>query len=114
MFNLERIERLVIIFLVTILLLGTAVFLYKGSHRNVNVTLGHFDTTATADAGKININEAGLNELMKLKGVGSATAQRIIDYRASNGFFLSVDDIKKVKGIGDVLFEKIKDRICVE
>jgi competence protein ComEA len=59
----------------------------------------------------IRINSAGLEELDKLDGVGPAIAQRIIDYRTENGGFKSVEEIKLVPGIGDKMFEKIKDEI---
>ncbi|NLZ53900.1 MAG: competence protein ComEA [Thermoanaerobacteraceae bacterium] len=63
--------------------------------------------------GKININTADETELIKLPGVGPATAQKIIDYRTTNGSFKSIEDIKKVSGIGDKKFEQIKDKIKV-
>jgi len=59
----------------------------------------------------IRINSASLEELDKLDGVGPAIAQRIIDYRTENGGFKSVEEIKLVPGIGDKMFEKIKDEI---
>lgn len=59
----------------------------------------------------IRINSATLEELDKLDGVGPAIAQRIIDYRTENGGFKSVEEIKLVPGIGDKMFEKIKDEI---
>jgi competence protein ComEA len=59
----------------------------------------------------IRINSASLEELDKLDGVGPAIAQRIIDYRMENGGFKSVEEIKLVPGIGDKMFEKIKDEI---
>jgi competence protein ComEA len=48
-----------------------------------------------------------------LSGVGPATAQKIIDYRESNGRFSSVEDIKNVSGIGDKTYEKLKDSITI-
>jgi competence protein ComEA len=62
----------------------------------------------------VNINTAGLEDLMRLKRVGKVLAQRIIDYRSSKGRFRSKEDIKNVKGIGDGLFEEIKKSISVE
>lgn len=61
----------------------------------------------------ININTAGINELTTLSGIGTSIAQRIIDYRNNNGKFKKIEDIKKVSGIGDALFNKIKDKITV-
>jgi competence protein ComEA len=64
--------------------------------------------------GKINLNTATLAELDTLPGIGPAIAQRIIDYRAQNGDFKTIDDLKKVRGIGDALFNQIKDLIAVQ
>ena len=62
---------------------------------------------------KININKASLEELKLLPSIGEAKAQAIIDYRNSVGIFNSIEDIKNVSGIGDNLFDKIKDLITV-
>jgi len=61
----------------------------------------------------ININTAGLSELDKITGIGPVYAQRIIDYRQANGPFQKTEDLKKVKGIGDITFLKMKDEITV-
>jgi competence protein ComEA len=62
---------------------------------------------------KVNINTATAEELDTLPGVGPSIAQRIIDYRTTHGPFRSIEDIKKVKGIGDATFEELKDKITV-
>ena len=61
----------------------------------------------------ININTATAEELDKLPGIGPAIAGRIIDYRNKNGGFMNVAEIKLVSGIGEKLFEKIKDKISL-
>ena len=61
----------------------------------------------------ININTADAKELEKIKGIGPALAERIIDYRTNNGAFKSIDEIKKVRGIGEKTFDKMKDQITV-
>jgi competence protein ComEA len=62
---------------------------------------------------KININTGSVEELDKLPGIGPAIAKAIIDYRTKYGPFKKIEDINAVKGIGDALFEKIKDQITV-
>lgn len=61
---------------------------------------------------KININEAGVEELKTLTGIGESTAKKIIDYRNKNKFE-SIEDIMNVPGIGESKFNNIKDDICV-
>ncbi len=62
---------------------------------------------------KININTASSEDLQKLPRVGPAVAQRILDYRKENGNFKRVEDIMKVRGIGEKIFAQIKDMITV-
>lgn len=61
----------------------------------------------------VNINTATKEELETLNGIGSSMAKRIIDYRESEGYFSSIEDIMNVSGIGEGKFEKIKDNIEV-
>lgn len=65
------------------------------------------------DDGRVNINAADALDLQKLNGIGEARAQAIISHRESIGAFQSVEDIKQVEGIGDGIFDKIKDEISV-
>ena len=61
----------------------------------------------------ININTANKEEFLLLNGIGEGKADAIISYRDENGYFNSIDEIKNVSGIGEALFEKIKDNITV-
>ena len=63
--------------------------------------------------GRININHADSSTLQQISGVGPATAEKIIQYRESNGSFQTIEDLKNVSGIGEKTFEKMKDQICV-
>ena len=63
---------------------------------------------------KININSALPADLALLPGIGEVMAERIIEYRESNGKFKKPEDLMKVKGIGEKKFEKIKDFLVVE
>ncbi len=60
----------------------------------------------------VSINNASLEELDILPGVGPSIAQRIIEYRKEQPF-TSLDDLKNVKGIGDKTFEKMKEQISL-
>ncbi len=62
----------------------------------------------------VNINTASSDDLMKLSGIGTATAEKIIDYRTTNGDFSNIEELMDVKGIGEKTFSKIKNHIYVE
>ena len=59
----------------------------------------------------VDINHADFKTLQTIPGVGPAKAQAIIEYRVDNGDFQSVDDLKHIKGIGDKVFEKLKEHV---
>lgn len=60
---------------------------------------------------RININTASAGELATLTGIGAKSAQAIIDYREMMGRFKTVDDLTKVKGIGEKTLEKNRHRL---
>lgn len=74
--------------------------------------------TTGADGGsegkKVNLNTAGLTELMTLNGIGQAKAESILKYREKVGRFQRIEELKNVSGIGDAMFERIKDDIVTE
>jgi len=61
----------------------------------------------------IDINTATTTELQTVKGIGQSTADAIIKYRKENGLFLSVEDLVKVKGIGDKKLSKLSASLVV-
>ena len=61
--------------------------------------------------GKININTADAGELDKLPGVGPAMAAKIVDWRKTNGPFHDGNDLKKVKGMSETKYQKLKEKI---
>lgn len=61
----------------------------------------------------INLNECTYEDLLEINGLGPSKAEKIIEYRNTNGKFTKIEDIMNVKGIGESLFEKIKDFIKV-
>jgi len=68
---------------------------------------------ANAPEKKININTASVSELQKLPQIGEVVAQRIIDHREKHGKFEKIEEIMKIKGIGEKTFLKLKDLITV-
>lgn len=62
---------------------------------------------------KISLNNASKEELMTLNGIGESKASAIIEYRNNNGLFKQIEDITNVKGIGNSVYEKIKDRLTL-
>lgn len=71
------------------------------------------ESSAPSESEKININTASSEELQKLSGIGETKAAAIIQYRTENGGFKSIEEICRVKGIGDATFNKIRDRITI-
>jgi comEA protein len=85
------------------------------------VVLGHLFATPgwtqtnppSAGVPLVNINKAGVEELMSLPGVGPKIAQRIVEYRTQHGPFKRKEELMNVQGIGPKKFERLKDRITL-
>lgn len=63
--------------------------------------------------GLLDINEATNTELMTISGIGQSKADAIVEYRQQNGRFDKTEDIMNVSGIGEGLYQRIKDSITV-
>lgn len=65
------------------------------------------------DLQAVDINSADLDELMMLQGIGDKLACRIISYRLANGPFQHPEDLMKIKGFGEKLFEANQNHLIV-
>ena len=72
-----------------------------------------FPTKKATPTGPININRATAKQFEALDGVGPVLAKRIVDYRAANGPFITLEDLDKVSGIGPAKFAQFKSQITV-
>ena len=104
MFSLTSYERKALLFIGAILLLGAVIRISKINFSPVKGEEVGYET-------KININKATLNELMKIPSIGEKIATEIINYRQKNGMFKCLDELKKIKGIGEKKVLLIKDYV---
>ena len=81
--------------------------------KKVYASVGTNRKSSTTFNGILNINRATAKELDKLPGIGPVIASRIIEFRKVNGAFQSIDDLRKVQGIGASTLEKFKSKIRV-
>jgi len=142
MLGLTPEEKKVIVFFIIVLALGNAVLIYKKTHPAFAPELKYRDLylpaarsapndsapvfSLPADKGnnsfrqaktitsRININRAGLNDLQKLPTIGPAMAKKIIEFRQTAGEFSKIEDLKKVKGIGEKKFNKLREHVYVD
>ena len=121
---LTRQEKYVILFLVLGAICGLSYSYYKKFHPPIKIRFRHpqeknsIHTEELDDllkeAKSVNINQAQVVELIKLRGIGPVLAHRIIEYRRTHGFFKDKDELKNVPGIGPKKFKVIKDYIIIE
>lgn len=78
-----------------------------------NPSAGEAAEAVASPSGKVDINAASAAELDALPGIGPATAEKIVADRQSNGPFASVEDLKRVSGIGDKKYAQLADLVCV-
>jgi comEA protein len=77
------------------------------------VYAGPQDAVQEASFTAVSINTAPAAELEELPGIGPALAARVVQYRQEHGPFKRIAEIKEVKGIGDAVFNKLKDRLTL-
>ncbi|MFA5100389.1 MAG: ComEA family DNA-binding protein [Candidatus Omnitrophota bacterium] len=109
MISLTRQERRVVLFLMIVVLSGTAIDYVRKQCAPLRAAF-----CLEESYGKININSADKEAMKEISGIGDTIAQRIIDYRRANGPFDDIEDLRNVKGLEGSRYERIKEAICVE
>ncbi|HET9222598.1 MAG TPA: ComEA family DNA-binding protein [Roseiflexaceae bacterium] len=71
------------------------------------------DTAGEGPGGPLNLNTASAADLDDLPGIGLSIAERIIEYRTTNGPFKAIEDLQNVKGIGPALFAKLAPLVAI-
>ena len=109
MFGLTRQEKTVILFLISMALLGLgASVLFKKYASFKELPQGRHLKQ------KINLNNASQEDLVFLPGIGPTIARKIIEYREANGDFIDLEDLKQIKGMRNQTLEKIEDFVVIE
>lgn len=98
--------------MVTELTDGTQLFIPSLEEESGNTASASAGLNETS-SGLVNINTAGLDELMTLNGIGKTRAEAIIAYREKGNSFEKIEDIMNVNGIKNGIYEGLKDQICV-
>lgn len=80
---------------------------------NHQIDSNNSEDDISTDVSKVSINSATSDQLQTLSGIGESKALAIIKYREENGNFKTIEEIMNVSGIGESLFEKIKDYITI-
>ena len=111
MFSLTSRERKILLIVALIIAIGAALRYLQLKIKTLAITL---TSPAYQPAGiVININKASGEELEKIPGIGPEFARRILEYREKNGDFKILQDLRKVKGIGEKKLQQMKERITL-
>jgi competence protein ComEA len=93
-------ERVVILIFIALSLIISGSFLKRTQVEEVRIS---------SQTKKVNINTASFEELILLPGIGRILAERILEYRKRQGLFKNLEEIKKIKGIGEKKYLKLKN-----
>ena len=79
--------------------------------KSVKRAVSSVQAQPVSSANKISLNQASVDQLQQLQGVGLKKAQAIVAYRQKQGAFKSIDELQQVRGIGPAIFAKNKTRL---
>lgn len=102
---------------ISLVILAFSIFFAVGIYFSRDYKFEHYAIETKTDelkVYKINLNLANWREFDNLPGIGPALAQRIIDDRKNNGRFNSIEELKRVPGIGEAKYEALQDYITLE
>ena len=128
MLGFTRTESRVLLFLTMTFIIGFGIKIYRTHWSRLPDVIQEapaMTQVMKADSGKgggknwnseteglpVNINEADRRELERLPGIGPVIASRIIEYRQIHGAYQSLDELKKIKGIGNKTIELLKPQL---
>ncbi len=100
-----------IIIAITLVLTGVFIGVFIG--RNMFPSTIYVGTDYPVNDMKIDLNTAGVDELIQLPGVGKILAERIIDYRTRYGRYVFITELLQVEGVTQQLFNNIKDYLVI-
>lgn len=114
MTGISRAEKAILTLTAAFVLLSVGGFLrhdYFGTHCQLVPSASIVRPLEEGEV--IDLNWAGLYELMRLPGIGEVRAQAVIDYRGEHGDFETIDDLLNVEGIGQVTVDKLRDFLVI-
>lgn len=119
--NRNKIDKFTLVMSIVAIFAITVIgsFLLKLENTETSIIMKSVDETSELDAmpekqsSLVNINSASKEELMLLEGIGEKRAEDIIEYRSKKPF-TKPEDIMHVSGIGEKIYQKFADEICVE
>ncbi len=100
-----------IIIAITLVLVGVFVGVFIG--RNILPSTVYVGTGYPVNDMKIDLNTAGVGDLIQLPGVGKSLAERIIDYRTRYGSYVFITELLQIEGVTQQLFDNIKDYLVI-
>lgn len=109
---MNRGNKVLGVFIIVSFICTATVFVIE--ERNYSPCHMQFEVTETNTEKAVNLNTATKEELMTLDGVGEKMADRIIEFRETSRHFETIQDIKLVKGFGDILFGNNKHVLTVK